>query len=77
MSAPPLQAFVCIISNFVFKADVCQNIPQISGFYPVHPWCAVKRRGTSVGESPTRQMLLQSVATGAETQVTTSPKPPV
>jgi len=29
--------------------------------------CAVKRRGTSVGESPTRQMLLQSVAIGAGT----------
>ena len=29
--------------------------------------CAVKRRGTSVGESPTRQMLPQSVAIGAET----------
>ena len=28
---------------------------------------AVKRRGTSVGESPTRQVLPQSVAIGAET----------
>ena len=39
--------------------------------------CAAKKRGSSAGESPTRQMLPQSEAIGAGMLATTCPKPPV
>jgi len=37
--------------------------------------CAVKRRVLSVGETPTRQLLLQPVAIGAAVEVTKRSKP--
>lgn len=39
--------------------------------------CAGKRRRSSVGESPTRQLSLQPVATGAEVEAMKRMKPPV
>lgn len=39
--------------------------------------CAVKRRGFSVGEIPTRQLTLQPVATGAVVEATKRSKPSV
>ena len=37
--------------------------------------CAVKRRGSSVGEIPTRQLSLQPVAIGVAAEVTKQSKP--
>jgi hypothetical protein len=37
--------------------------------------CAVRRRGSSVGAIPTRQLSLQPVAIGAVVEVTKPPKP--
>ena len=48
---------------FCILAAAALAVGALAGSYP----CAVKRRGSSVGESPTRQGLLQSVATGAGT----------
>jgi len=39
--------------------------------------CAVKRRGSSAGESPARQLSLQPVAIGAAVEVTKQSKPSV
>ena len=39
--------------------------------------CAVRRRVSSVGESPTRQLSLQPVAIGAVVEATEQLKPPV
>ena len=41
------------------------------------PLCAVKRRRSSVGANPTRQLSLQPVAIGAAVEVTIPPEPPV
>ncbi len=68
---------------FCILAAAALAVGALAGSYP----CAVERRGTSVGASPTRQGLLQpacagcsagrSVATGSVMKATTSPKPPV
>src|SRR5256886_1079741 len=40
-------------------------------------WCAVERRGSPVGGSPTRQLSLRPVAIGAVVEETKRPKPSV
>ena len=56
-------------SNRVFHSMPldCDDTIRKSGNLTLIRQCAVKRRGTPVGESPTRQMLLRSVAIGAGT----------
>src|SRR5262249_59479018 len=51
------------------------RLPSLVARTGVSPLCAVQRRRSSVGVTPTRQLSLQPVAIGAAMEVTKSPKP--
>jgi len=57
-------------------AAVCRECDELSLRVP-GLWCAVERRGSSVGGSLTRQLSLRPVAIGAVVEETKRPKPSV